>query len=1142
MFFVQNELELSQSLDSIGADSGWWSDTAWDYAKKITIDNTKVDATLTNFPILVQIREDTDLHSHAQDDGDDILFTLDGNNETKLNHEIEYYNNDSNYVNASIWVNITSLSSSADTVIWMYYGNSGCASQESIIDTWDSNYVMVQHLNESTGTVYDSTSNDNDGTSNGNPSYEQTGVVGYGITFDGSGDWFDCGDVQTGSKTAGTLSYWLYMDTGIGETEYIVGLQTNGASAGRYGFATAFYPTYGVHTTMFANFVNEFVSTANQASKTLVDDNYFGDESWAYITMTFNNDIDNNIDMWVNDSMPTQIVDRSAADAIRDGGTFSIGRDEGDTSRDFTGSLDEIRFTLGADRNSSWIKADFNTQNQTTGFLTIGSELELGVGWSNTIPTKNLDLPGNGATGISLQPVCQIDVNDVNAANQSINVTWQFNDSGTWYNFGYNQSASNMSDIKQTLTNASVVDTTYQWRAVVKDNATPSGYATNVTWSFTTLDNDPVINTTTISPSNGSTTASTSPTLSVYVSDVDDATQDMNITWYEGNYTSLTEVDNWDDINANQGVCANDTYIWTTNATNIYKIWKSNGTQQINHDTTGDGTYGSHLGDLCLHGGYIYIATCNFPTNKESSINKYYANNLTYITEYLIADEPEIADGVAYNNGSFWVLFSANNVKTIRRYNSDFSDYGNNNYTLSYSITGDDTEYEGLTWYGEDLFVPVHDGQTPALAVDRYHWNGAGFEEVKRYLTGYVPTDCNQGIDYYDGYFYLAQRDHPSNDQDSVVKCELTGWHEVQQNNSVNNGTYYYDFTNASGYNFTYYWKVNVSDGHSGYDQEIFHFTTVATNVAPTVDYKTPINGTTGVAISGGVTCYAYTNDTDGDTLNITWATNESGSWVNKYTNTSEPANGTESYTFTDFDTGSTTYWWKVFVNDGTENISEIYHFTTLWSNTCPVSSGLTISNGSCCNALNLSWNITINDADGNTTSGTIFNSDGQNISWSVQANGTRSLSLVNLTCETNYTIWVNYTDTLGVCSINESYWFVTEDCPESGVCNCSDFFNETELYDWLNASGFMDMSDFMINPVMMAIVLMLTFFVLAERKEDYLLYVLSGVLALVMGVYYIILLEGISYVSWIGVILLLFGVYCFFLSLAYSLKKRSRK
>ena len=104
-------------------------------------------------------------------------------------------------------------------------------------------------------------------------------------------------------------------------------------------------------------------------------------------------------------------------------------------------------------------------------------------------------------------------------------------------------------------------------------------------------------------------------------------------------------------------------------------------------------------------------------------------------------------------------------------------------------------------------------------------------------------------------------------------------------------------------------------------------------NNPPTVDYKTPVNGSTGVAFSGGVTCYAYTNDTDGDPLDITWATNESGSWVNKYTNTSEAANGTESYTFTDFNTAGTTYWWKVYVNDGTDTTQEWYVFTTRTEN-----------------------------------------------------------------------------------------------------------------------------------------------------------------------------------------------------------------
>jgi len=310
-------------------------------------------------------------------------------------------------------------------------------------------------------------------------------------------------------------------------------------------------------------------------------------------------------------------------------------------------------------------------------------------------------------------------------------------------------------------------------------------------------------------------------------------------------------------------------------------------------------------------------------------------------------------------------------------------------------------------------------------------------------------------------------------------------------------------------------------------------------NTCPVSSAESPTNKSTDVSVD---TNFNVTiNDADGNNTwgNITCSNSDTVAWSNQ-------ANGSRSLTITDLDY-STNYTVWVNYTDVLHvcDVKEYFWFITEdapWSNTCPVSSGLTIANGSCCNALNLSWNITISDADGNTTSGTIFNSDGQNMSWSAQANGTRSLSLVNLTCETNYTIWVNYTDALDVCSENESYWFVTEDCPESGVCNCSDFFNETELYAWLNSSGFMDMSDFMINPVLMAIVLMLTFFVLAERKEDYLLYVLSGILAFVMGVYYIILLEGISYTSWIGVILLLFGVYCFFLSLAYSLKKRSRK
>ena len=61
MFFGQEKLEVFDIQELFTTDSGWWSDTSWSYSKKITVDNTKVDATLTNFPILVQIISDTDL-------------------------------------------------------------------------------------------------------------------------------------------------------------------------------------------------------------------------------------------------------------------------------------------------------------------------------------------------------------------------------------------------------------------------------------------------------------------------------------------------------------------------------------------------------------------------------------------------------------------------------------------------------------------------------------------------------------------------------------------------------------------------------------------------------------------------------------------------------------------------------------------------------------------------------------------------------------------------------------------------------------------------------------------------------------------------------------------------------------------------
>ncbi len=117
--------------------------------------------------ILIDIT-DSDLSSSAQSDGDDILFTS-SDGTSKLAHEIENYTTGTGALRS--WVKVPSVSTSVDTDIYMYYGNSGASNQESVADVW-TDYSMVWHMSEdpsgSSPQTFDSTVNAFDGTTNRN--------------------------------------------------------------------------------------------------------------------------------------------------------------------------------------------------------------------------------------------------------------------------------------------------------------------------------------------------------------------------------------------------------------------------------------------------------------------------------------------------------------------------------------------------------------------------------------------------------------------------------------------------------------------------------------------------------------------------------------------------------------------------------------------------------------------------------------------------------------------------------------------------------------------------------------------------------------------------------------------------------------
>ena len=125
------DIELLEATDATLA----WYDTNWNYRKQITIDHTKVSSTETNFSILVNLSSDANLQAHALANGNDLVFTsADGT--TKLDYEIEKYSS----VNGELiaWIRIPTLSSTTDTVLFLYYGNASASNQQNATGVYDA--------------------------------------------------------------------------------------------------------------------------------------------------------------------------------------------------------------------------------------------------------------------------------------------------------------------------------------------------------------------------------------------------------------------------------------------------------------------------------------------------------------------------------------------------------------------------------------------------------------------------------------------------------------------------------------------------------------------------------------------------------------------------------------------------------------------------------------------------------------------------------------------------------------------------------------------------------------------------------------------------------------------------------------------
>jgi type IV pilus assembly protein PilY1 len=340
------------------------------YRKAITINKTQVSGTLSNFPVLISLTANelrtTGNGGHVQNsNGYDIVFrAADGT--TPLAHEVESYSSTTGQFVA--WVNVPTISTSADTKIYVYYGdNSITTPTQNSAAVWDSQFKGVWHLSPS---LIDSTNNGNNGTNNGTG--DDSGKIVRGRSFNGS--YVSTSSDQLKNTGAFTISLWFKADltsfahhliwqgehggNGFGDQQEMhltIGNKSKGVESGNL---LAFFLGYRESTGTALNVATPFSDTG----------------SWHQAAVVVNNMSSSPSATLYLDGLAKGSGSSTTSETARDKWDtgFRLGRPSA-SDRDYKGKMDEVRIST-TNRSSDWILTEYRNQNDPNSFVAVGAE------------------------------------------------------------------------------------------------------------------------------------------------------------------------------------------------------------------------------------------------------------------------------------------------------------------------------------------------------------------------------------------------------------------------------------------------------------------------------------------------------------------------------------------------------------------------------------------------------------------------------------------------------------------------------------------------------------------------------------------------------------------------------------------------
>jgi hypothetical protein len=410
------------TLSGAGGAANWFNGS-WQYRKTITIDSSdtaKVSGNLSSFPVLVKLTPTEVDFGKIEPGGRDIRFTStigtpapDG-----YNFEIEFW--DDTAEEAYVWVKIPSITSGTDTQLHIYYGSSGAVDTTTIANftegTWDASYMMVQHLEETSGTHEDSTSNNNDSTSIIVTSQNAAGQIDGADDFSGGSDAVVTTDIDTDERV--TVETWVYPNgSQVGNLRMVEKLFSNAWYLGNDGTNQALAIVNNIWVTGSAPY------TPNQ---------------WSHIAFTFDKDAPSNqIKLYVN-GVEKNVGTHTTAMVGNDIKT-TIGKYSNGGGFAFNGRIDEVRISDTA-RNADWMMASYHSGNDTL-VSSVANE-ELGATYNTGAQTW--ESAAEDAGGGTYQPT-------------EFTATWQLNGGDNTVSFQIWGSDVSDFSTKTTYTTAGIV-------------------------------------------------------------------------------------------------------------------------------------------------------------------------------------------------------------------------------------------------------------------------------------------------------------------------------------------------------------------------------------------------------------------------------------------------------------------------------------------------------------------------------------------------------------------------------------------------------------------------------------------------------------------------------------------------------------